>query len=151
MRISRHGRPWRRGLTGDVVVTLLPTELLSGVLEPLSNALAARARFALERFSDVFLVTRAIAAHVTSAASSGRVSFALSAGERHLDLTIGPLRPGAGEALPPLLAVAADELVTEPLDGSELLRVVVRDGDRLPRAVPGLPRVGGHPRSRGSG
>jgi hypothetical protein len=120
-----------------VVVTLLPAELLSGVLEPLSNGLAARARFALERFSDVFLITRAIAAHVMSAASSERVSFALSAGEHQLDLTIGPLRPGAGEALPQQVAVAADELVTEPLDRSELLRVVVRAGDRVPRAVPG--------------
>jgi anti-sigma regulatory factor (Ser/Thr protein kinase) len=138
--------PWRRALAGDVVVTLLPAELLSGVLEPLSNALAARARFALER--DVFLVTRAISAHVMSVASSGRVSLALSAGEHQIDLTIGPLSAGAGEALSPQVAVAADELVAEPLDGSELLRVVVRDGDRLPGAVPESRRVGRHPRSQ---
>jgi anti-sigma regulatory factor (Ser/Thr protein kinase) len=120
--------PWRRGLAGDVVVTLLPRELLAGVLGPLTSALAARARFALERFSDVYLVTRSVAAHVLSAASSGRISFALSAGEQQLDLTIGPLRAGAGEALRPQLTAAADEFDTEPLDGSELLRVMVRDG-----------------------
>jgi len=129
--------PWRRGLAGDVVVTLLPTELLAGVLEPLSSALAARARFLLERFSDVYLVTRAVAAHVLSAASSGRVSFAVTAGEHQLDLTIGPLRAGSAEALRPQIADAADEFLTEPLDGSELLRVVVRDGERVARSLHG--------------
>ena len=129
--------PWRRGLAGDVVVTLLPSELMAGVLEPISSALAARARFSLEHFSDVYLVTRAVAAHVLSAASSGRVSFAVSAGEHQLDLTIGPLRAGAGEALRPQIAAAAEELATEPLDGSELLRVMMRDGHRISRAVPG--------------
>jgi anti-sigma regulatory factor (Ser/Thr protein kinase) len=129
--------PWRRGLAGDVVVTLLPRELLSDVLEPLASALAARARFALERFSDVYLITRAVAANLLSAASSGRVSFALSAREHRLELTIGPVRAGAGEALRPQIAGAADQFATEPLDGSELLRVSVLDGDRSPRAVRG--------------
>jgi serine/threonine-protein kinase RsbW len=128
--------PWRRGLSGDVVATLLPRELLAGVLEPLTSALAARSRFSLERFSDVYLVTRAVAAHVESAASSGRVSFALRADEQELDLTIGPLRPGAsnelrgmGSSERPEASVArlANQLVCEPIDGSELLRVVVTD------------------------
>jgi hypothetical protein len=70
-----------------------------------------------------------------STASSARVSFALSARERQLDLTIGPLRAGAGAALAPRLAAVADEFATERLDGSELLRVVVRGGDRSARAV----------------
>jgi anti-sigma regulatory factor (Ser/Thr protein kinase) len=137
--------PWRRGLSGDVVVTLLPRELLTAVLEPLTSALAARSRFSLERFSDMYLVTRAIAAHVQSAASSGRVSFALGADEQRLDLTIGPLRAGAGEELRAMasdrleasVAQLADELVCESLDGSELLRVVVADSEGVPRAVPG--------------
>ena len=77
--------PWRRGLSGDVVVTLLPRELLGGVLEPLISALAARSRFSLERFSDVYLISRAIVAHVQSAASSGRVSFALGAADQRID------------------------------------------------------------------
>jgi serine/threonine-protein kinase RsbW len=122
--------PWRRGLAGDVVVSLLPCELLPGVLEPLSNALAARARFSLEHFSDVYLVTRSLAAHVMSAASSGRVSFAASAGERRLDLIIGPLRTGSGEALRSRVAARADELEIEPIERSELLRVSVRHGAR---------------------
>lgn len=129
--------PWRWGLAGDVVVTLVPRELLSSVLEPLSNALAARARFSLERFCDVYLVTQAVAAHVLTAGSSTRASFAMTAGEQQLDLTIGPLRAGAGEALPEQVGQLADEIATESRDDSELVRVVVRDGDRIPRAVHG--------------
>jgi serine/threonine-protein kinase RsbW len=128
--------PWRRGLSGDVVVTLLPRELLGGVLEPLISALAARSRFSLERFSDMYLITRAIAAHVQSAASSGRISFALGAGDQRIDMTIGPLRAGAAEQLRGMassdrleasVARLASELDYERIDGSELLRVVVLD------------------------
>ncbi|HSC01787.1 MAG TPA: ATP-binding protein [Solirubrobacteraceae bacterium] len=131
--------PWRRGLSGDVVVTLLPRELLDGVLEPLISALTARSRFTLERFSDVYLVTRAIAAHVQSAASSGRVSFALGAAEERIDMTIGPLRPGAADELREMgsserleasVARLASELDCEAIDCSELLRVVVKDHQR---------------------
>ena len=128
--------PWRRGLSGDVVVALLPRELLVGVLEPLTNALAARLRFSLERFSDVNLVTREIAGHVQATASSGRISFALRADDGQLDLTIGPLRGGAGRELGAHVTELADELVSEPIETSELLRVVLRDGNRVPRAVP---------------
>lgn len=129
--------PWRRGLTGDVVVTLLPRELLLGILEPLSNALAARARFSLERFSDVNLLTQATAAHVLSAAASNRVSFALTAGDQQLDVIIGPLRAGTAEALREQLGELADDVAAESLGHSDLVRVVVRDGRRIPRAVPG--------------
>ena len=130
--------PWRQGLSGDVVVTLLPAELLTAVLEPLTNALAARARFSLERFSDMFILTRAISEHVVATASSARVSFALSVGGQQLELTIGPLRAGASSELrakrsserETAVAPLADELEVEPIDHSELLRVVVGDRDR---------------------
>jgi anti-sigma regulatory factor (Ser/Thr protein kinase) len=131
--------PWRRGMSGDVVVTLLPSELVAGVLEPLTSALAARSRFSLERFSDMYLLTQAIGAHVRSSASSGRVSFALGADEQQLHLTVGPLQPGSGQALQRMgssdrleasAARLADELACEPVENSELLRVVVRNRDR---------------------
>jgi anti-sigma regulatory factor (Ser/Thr protein kinase) len=123
--------PWRRGLSGDVVVTLLPAALLGEVLEPLTSALTARSRFSLERFSDVFLLTRTMTEHVRSTTSSARVSFSLSASRQELDLMIGPLRAGAGRELQAHIAELADELFVETIDGSELVRVVVRDGDRI--------------------
>jgi anti-sigma regulatory factor (Ser/Thr protein kinase) len=122
--------PWRRGLAGDVVVTLLPHELLAGVLEPLTSALAARSRFSLERFSDVFLVTRAVAELVDATASSARVSFALGATDEQLELTIGPLRPGARHELRASVARLATEVAYETIDRSELLRIGLKDHDR---------------------
>jgi anti-sigma regulatory factor (Ser/Thr protein kinase) len=131
--------PWRRGLAGDVVVTLLARDLLPSVLEPLASALAARSRFSLERFSDVYIVTRAVCKHVRTAASSSRVSFALTARDQRLELTIGPLGIGTGERLQGIgpdagndrsVAELADEIAFEQLDRAELLRVVLIDRER---------------------
>ncbi len=127
------------GLAGDVVVTLLARDLLPNVLEPLTSALAARSRFSLERFSDVYIVTRAVCKHVHAAASTSRVSFALTARDQRLELTIGPLGIGTGERLQAIgpnadkghsVAELADEIAFEQLDHSELLRVVLIDRER---------------------
>jgi anti-sigma regulatory factor (Ser/Thr protein kinase) len=131
--------PWRRGLTGDVVVSLLPTELLPAVLEPLTSAVCARSRFSLERFSDVYIVAQALTMHVRACASSSRVSFSLTARDQRIELTIGPLTPGSGERLQAVgpseqqdapVAELADELAFESLDRCELLRVVLIDHER---------------------
>jgi anti-sigma regulatory factor (Ser/Thr protein kinase) len=140
--------PWRRGLSGDVVVTLLARDLLPNVLEPLTSALAARSRFSLERFSDVYIVARALCEHVRSAASSNLVSFSLTARDQRLELTIGPLGIGTGERLQtidpgsgndPSVAELADELAFEQLDDSELLRVVLVDHQRDRSGTPRQP------------
>ena len=142
--------PWRRGLAGDVVVTLLANDLLPSVLDPLTRALAARSRFSLERFSDVYIVTRAICRHVRDAASSSRVSFSLTARDQRLELTIGPLGVGTGEGLQAIdltterhrdasMVELVDELAFEQLDHSELLRVVLIDRERDLSATPGQP------------
>ncbi|HUA72814.1 MAG TPA: ATP-binding protein [Solirubrobacteraceae bacterium] len=140
--------PWRRGLAGDVVVTLLARGLLPNVLEPLTSALAARSRFSLERFSDVYIVTRAVCRHVGTAACSSRVSFSLAACDQRLELTIGPLGIGTGERLHGLdpksgndqsVAELADEIAFEQLDHSELLRVVLIDRERDLSGTPGQP------------
>ena len=60
---------WTDGLSGDAVVSVSPVSLVGGVLGRLSRALAASARFSLDRFSDVYLVTDAIAAHARPPAS----------------------------------------------------------------------------------
>ncbi len=59
---------WTAGLSGDAVVSLSPVSFLGALLGRLARALAARARFSLDRFSDVYLVTDAIAAHAARAA-----------------------------------------------------------------------------------
>jgi anti-sigma regulatory factor (Ser/Thr protein kinase) len=132
---------WTEQLSGDAVVSVSPVELLSGVLGRLSRALAANARFSLDRFSDVYLVTDAIAAHSAAAASGPRIAFAITAGGRRLELTVGPFRLGSGrdlrgrarteDARSPL-ELLSDELKVEQADGIELLRVLMVDHRRWP-------------------
>jgi len=140
--------PWRRGLAGDVVVTLLAQDLLPSVLEQLTSALAARSRFSLERFSDVYIVARAVSEHVRTAASSNRVSFSLTARDQRVELTIGPLGIGTGERLQalnpnaandPSVAELVDEMAFEQLDHSELLRLVLIDRERDLSGTPRQP------------
>ncbi len=131
---------WARQLSGDAIASVSPVTLLDGVLGRLTRALAAAARFSLDRFSDVYLVTDAIAALASRSASSERVGFSLLAEARRLTIVIGPFGPGTGELLksddPTVgqqspLCLLTDELATESQgDGSERLRVVMIDHRR---------------------
>ncbi len=126
------------GLSGDAVASVSPPALVAGVLGRLARALAANARFSLDRFSDVYLVTDALAAHAEGCASGQRVSFAITAGGRQLELRLGPLRRGSGAQLSPSessegrspLELLSDEIDVEPLADAEMLRVVMIDHRR---------------------
>jgi serine/threonine-protein kinase RsbW len=127
---------WVQELSGDAIVSLSPVDLLAGVLGRLARVLAARARFSLDRFSDVYLVTDAIAAHAASSASGARIAFGIATDERRLDLTIGPFRPGAAMQLKdeaatpragPALTLLSDELDARPAKDAEFLHVVMVD------------------------
>jgi serine/threonine-protein kinase RsbW len=131
-----HGAPW---LSGDAVVSLSPVSLLAGVLGRVARALAARARFSLDRFSDVYLVTDAIAAHAGRAAEGSRLLFAISTGAQRLELTIGPFVEGSGRHLSrtapdysaaSALTMLSDELEVRPADGAEVLYVAMVDRRR---------------------
>jgi len=128
-------------LSGDAVVSLSPISLLAGVLGRVARALAARARFSLDRFSDVYLITDAIAAHAGRSASGERMSFAISTGAQRLELTIGPFVDGSGAQLrhqaPDYSAASALTMLSDELEvrslfqaGGELLFVVMVDRPR---------------------
>jgi serine/threonine-protein kinase RsbW len=127
---------WSERLSGDAVVSLSPVSFVGGVLGRLARAMAARARFSLDRFSDVYLVTDALAAHAAAAATTGRIAFGISTETRRLELTIGPFRPGASSALSSgqvsdvdsALRLLSDELEVRPEDGTESLRLLMLDG-----------------------
>lgn len=112
---------------GDVVVSVSPAELAPAVFSRLAGALSARARFSIDRLSDAQLVTDALAG------TSDPVTLALSCGERRLDLRLGPLDLGRGErvlndsSVDGLIAKLVDEIVTERLDGHEVLHLALRD------------------------
>jgi anti-sigma regulatory factor (Ser/Thr protein kinase) len=131
-----HQASW---LTGDAVVSLSPISLLAGVLGRVARALAARARFSLDRFSDVYLVTDAIAAHAGRSAQGTRMSFAISTEAQRLELTIGPFATGSGGQLrqqaPDYSAASAltmltDELEVRQHERGEILWVVMVDRRR---------------------
>lgn len=133
---------WSRRLDGDAVVSLSPVSFVGGVLGRLARALAARARFSLDRFSDVYLVTDALAAHAVQAASASRMAFGIATGPRHLEVTLGPLRPGGSEDLmidssddvASALRLLTDELELRSENGSEALHLVMRDERTRPGA-----------------
>jgi serine/threonine-protein kinase RsbW len=135
---------WVDQLSGDAIVSLSPLTFVGGVLGRLARALAARARFSLDRFSDVYLVTDALAAHAQEAASGARVGFGISTDTRRLELTIGPFKPGASSQLTgadqsevgSALRRLSDELHVDGTNGSEALRVVIRDS-RGSQSAPG--------------
>jgi serine/threonine-protein kinase RsbW len=126
-------------LGGDVRVTLRPVSLLPTVLGRLARSLAASARFSVDRLSDLSLVTDTLAAHAQEAANRERISFAITAENRSVEISIGPFRAGAGVALSgearserwPVAALA-NELRVESVDRSELVRLILRD-DRAGR------------------
>ncbi|HEY5242959.1 MAG TPA: ATP-binding protein [Polyangiaceae bacterium] len=124
-------------LSGDVVVTVWPVGLLGGVLGRVTTAVAARTHISLDRFSDIYLITDAIAAAAESGAGTGGVTFAVSAAAKRIELTVGPFRAGNGARLvedgplawarsPRTLGILefAVESV-ESLEGFELVRVAV--------------------------
>lgn len=126
---------WAQHLDGDAIVSLSPVSFVGSVLGRLARAMAARARFSLDRFSDVYLVTDALAAHALEAASENRVGFGLATDTRRLELTIGPFRPGASDEVAAgtssevgsALRLLSDELKVRSEDGAEALHVVMLD------------------------
>jgi serine/threonine-protein kinase RsbW len=135
-RVAGSGEPPIESLPGYISVTLAPVGLLAGVMGRVARALAASARFSFDRFSDIYLIADAIAAHAERAASTGWISFALDADDGKLELKVGPLRSGTGarleeEAGPARprspLGILVDELVVERGNGAETLRVVLGD------------------------
>lgn len=134
--------PW---LSGDAVVSLSPISLVGGVLGRVARALAARARFSLDRFSDVYLVTDAIAAHAGRAAQGARLLFAISTRAQRLELTIGPFVHGSGSHLSErapeyspasALTMLSDELEVRSADGGEVLYLVMLDRRRSSSVAP---------------
>jgi serine/threonine-protein kinase RsbW len=134
------GNGWSESLAGDAVVCVSPVALLTGVLGRIARALAATARFSLDRFSDVYLVTDAIAKQAATAASEDAIGFSIRTSMRRLELTVGPFRPGTAASLhhdssavrdarSPLVLLA-DELAARPLAQAEMLHAVLVDRPR---------------------
>jgi serine/threonine-protein kinase RsbW len=120
-----------RDTENEVTVTVSPVALLSSVLGRVARTVAATAHFSLDRFSDVYLITDALAAHADHAASGERITARLTASERRLSLSLGPFRRGTGRQLedrsPSPLSLLADELSVSECGSDDAVTVVVLD------------------------
>jgi anti-sigma regulatory factor (Ser/Thr protein kinase) len=123
------------GLTGDVVLTVSPVALLAPVLGRISRALAPSAGFSLQRCSDVYTVSDALAAQAEQAADSTSISVALGARQHRLDFALAPLRMGTSaewqqtesRQRPGTLTALGEELAFVARDGHETLRLSMID------------------------
>jgi serine/threonine-protein kinase RsbW len=115
----------------EVTVSVSPVALLGSVLGRVARTVAATAHFSLDRFSDVYLITDALAAHATRAAAGERITARLSASERQLALSLGPFRRGSAGLLdarsPSPLTMLADELTVSECGSGDAVTLVVLD------------------------
>ena len=129
------------GISGDIVLTVSPVDLLAPVLGRIGRALAPSAGFSLDRCADVYLVTDALGAHAQKAAETASISVALGAHDERLEFALAPLRVGTSRRLDGgshgALASLADELTVVDVDGRETLRVAMRDHRRSRRGSSG--------------
>ena len=82
-------------------------ELIAPVLARIVGALAARHQIAVDRLSDAYLVTDALAAGAPAAFPDGQTCFSVADDEEGIDLRVGPVPRGMGEALREGLSVPA--------------------------------------------
>jgi serine/threonine-protein kinase RsbW len=89
----------------SVTLRLVHGPLVQPVLGRVVSLLAARVDFSIDRLSDAQIVSDAVAQHATDQTVDGWVGVEIDEDDRALELRVGPLRPGGGDAL-----VAATEL-----------------------------------------
>jgi len=120
-----------QGTEDEVMVTVSPVALLPSVLGRVARTVAATAHFSLDRFSDVYLITDALAAYAGQAAVGDRITARLTASERRLWLSLGPFRSGTGRLLEARaqspLSMLADEVTVSAWGSDDAVELVVLD------------------------
>jgi serine/threonine-protein kinase RsbW len=115
----------------EVMISVSPVALLSSVLGRVARTVAATAHFSLDRFSDVYLITDALAALADRAADGERITARLTASDRQLSLSLGPFRRGCSGLLdgrvPSPLSMLADELTVSECGSGDAVALVVLD------------------------
>ncbi len=120
---------------GQVIISVAPIPLLSGILGRLTGAVAAQAYMSVDRYSDLYLIADRIASDAAEFASSGSISVGLSAGSRRIELRVGPFAPGTASRLqainPPgpssLHTLLVDQVSVQAGDDHETVQFTVVD------------------------
>ena len=118
-----------------MVLTVSPVALLAPVLGRIGRALAPSAGFSLQRCSDVYDVSDALAAQAEQAAESTAISVALGARQHRLDFALAPLRMGTSAQWQEAgsrqragtLTALGEDLAFVARDGHETLRLSMVD------------------------
>jgi hypothetical protein len=120
------------GSPGTTRVSIASGPLVAPVLRRVVGMLAARADLPLDRLDDAVLVADLIASRAATHVSAPAVDVDLETGDRTLSLSIGPLRPGGGEALlldatvpgvGNVIEQLADDIAVRPEGDTEFLDV----------------------------
>jgi anti-sigma regulatory factor (Ser/Thr protein kinase) len=125
--MSIDGHVPRFELGGKVVVSLSSAALLGRVLDKVSRGMAAAAHFSVDRIRELSALADTLAAHTRAAAGEDPFAFGLSAMNRRLELTIGPLRSGSTSDLDTDFGALVAELEVSREAESETLRLIVSD------------------------
>ena len=101
---AAHGSPLLAALTASgfdaaVQVAIAPAALGPAVLGRLVSVLASRARFSIDRVSDLQLLTDAVAAHVSPAVDGSYLGVGIAVEPRRIELRVGPFRTGRTRAV----------------------------------------------------
>jgi anti-sigma regulatory factor (Ser/Thr protein kinase) len=118
---------------GQVVLSVTPVPLLSGILGRLAGVIAAQAFLSVDRYSDLYLITDGIASHAAQFASSDAISVGLSAAARRIDMQVGPFPPGTGSRLQSrdrpgpssLHTLLVDQVSVQAAEGAETVQFTV--------------------------
>lgn len=89
-------------VNGQVVLSVAPVPLLSGILGRVAGVVAAQAYLSVDRYSDLYLITDGIASHAAAFSLTDAITVGLTASARRIDLRVGPFPPGQVHACRPL-------------------------------------------------
>jgi serine/threonine-protein kinase RsbW len=118
------------------VLAIAPVALARRVLSRPVYALAARARFSIDRLSDVQLVADALTAHAERAVAGTALRLGVTVDVRKLELRFGPFATGRARqligdsavgGLEPLVETLSDELAVVPYGEAEVLTLRLLD------------------------
>jgi len=83
----------------ELEIALAPGKMVKPVLARIIGALAARAKFSVDRLADTVLLGDAVSASGGADFSDGRVGISIKDASGKLDVRVGPLVEGAGDRL----------------------------------------------------
>ncbi len=122
-------------LSGDIVVTLAPADLLVQVMGRLVRAVAAGAHISVDRFPALHQLTGAISRRAAERGESADISFAIVGHPKRLELRVGPLPEGSANDLfdgpvPSSLEPLLESVESSRLPDGELVQIVVAEPRR---------------------